>query len=65
MGQEEAEKAAAGGIEAGEKISKSTLKSGAKESTFPKDGTSEESFWQCQQDQDQTIAVGRKYIQEV
>ena len=65
MGQEAAEKAAVGGIAAGEKISGSTLDDAARESTLPGHGTPEERFWQRQQGQDETIAIGRKYIQKV
>lgn len=65
MGQEEAEKAAAGGIAAGEKISRSTLEEAARESTLSGHGTPEERFWQRQQGKDETIAIGRKYIQKV
>jgi anoctamin-10 len=65
MGQEEAEKAAAGGIAAGQKISRRTLEEAARESTLRGHGTPEERFWQRQQGQDETSAMGRKYIQKV
>jgi hypothetical protein len=65
MGQEEAEKAAAGGIAAGEKISRSTLEEAARRSTLKGHGTPEERFWQRQQGQDEVIAVGRQFIQKV
>ena len=65
MGQEEAEKAATGGIVAGEKISRSTLEDSARESTLRGHGTAEERFWQRQQGQQETIAIGKKYIQKV
>ncbi|KAG0650468.1 Increased sodium tolerance 2 [Hyphodiscus hymeniophilus] len=61
MGQEEAEKAATGGIAAGEKISRSTLEYAA---TLGGNGTPEERFWQRQPGQQETIAAGRKYIQK-
>lgn len=65
MGHEEAEKAAVGGINAGEKIGKSTLEDATRESTLRDHGTPEERFWQRQQGQDETIAIGRMYIQKV
>jgi len=65
MGQEEAEKAAAGGIASGEKISRSTLEDAARDSTLKGHGTPEERFWQRQQGPQEAIAVGRAYIQKV
>ena len=62
MGVDAAEKAAAGGIAAGEKISKSTLEEEAKESTLKGHGTPEEKFWQRQPGQAETIAIGKSYI---
>jgi anoctamin-10 len=61
QGPVDAEKAAAGGIAGGEKISKSTLElaGGAATSNTP-----EGRFWQRQQSQAETIAVGRKYISQ-
>jgi len=64
MGQEEAEKAATGGIAAGEKISRSTLEDEARESTLRGHGTPEERFWLRQQGQAETIAMGKRYIQQ-
>jgi anoctamin-10 len=65
MGQEAAEKAASGGIEAGEKISRSTLEEEARQSTLAGHGTPEERFWQRQKSQAETIAIGRSYIAKV
>lgn len=65
MGQEAAEKAATSGIEAGEKISRSTLEEEARQSTLAGHGTPEERFWQRQQGQAETIAMGRSYIAKV
>lgn len=64
-GEEEAKKGANGGIAAGEKINTSTLDNAARESTLKAQGTPEERFWQRQQGPDETISVGRKYIQKV
>lgn len=65
MGEEAAEKAAAGGIVAGEKISRSTLEEEARQSTLKGRGTPEEKFWQRQQGQAETIAIGKSYIAKV
>ena len=65
MGQESADNAASGGIAAGEKISRSTLEAAARESTTKGHGTPEERFWQRQQGQDETIAIGKNYIAKV
>jgi hypothetical protein len=65
MGDEVAEKAAAGGIAAGEKISRSTLEEEARQSTLKGHGTPEERFWQRQQGQAETIAIGKAYIAKV
>jgi hypothetical protein len=65
MGDDAAELAAAGGIAAGEKISKSTLAGEAKQSTLQGQGTPEQRFWQCQPSQAQTIAIGRALIAKV
>jgi len=65
MGAEEAEKAASGGIEQGEKISRSTLENEARESTSHGHGTPEERFWHRQVGQAETIAIGRGYIAKV
>lgn len=65
MREEEAEKAAVGGIAAGEKISRNTLEDAARESTLRGHGTPEERFWQRQQGPQEAIAIGRKYIQKV
>jgi len=62
MGEDVAEKAAAGGIAAGEKISRSTLEEEARQSTLKGHGTPEERFWQRQQGQAETIAIGKGYI---
>lgn len=62
MGQEAAEKAATGGIAAGEKISRSTLEEEAREQTLSGHGTPEERFWQRQRGQAETIAIGKSYI---
>jgi anoctamin-10 len=64
-GGEEAEKAATGGIAAGEKINRSTLEEDARQSTLKGHGTPEERFWQRQQGQAETISVGRGYIAKV
>lgn len=65
MGQEAADKAAAGGIEAGENISRSTLEEEARQSTLKGHGTPEERFWQRQRGQAETIAIGRSFIAKV
>lgn len=65
MGQEAARRAAAGGIGAGEKISKSTLEEEARQSTLTGHGTPEERFWQRQRGQAETIAIGKSYIAKV
>jgi hypothetical protein len=65
MGVEAAEKATAGGIAAGEKISRSTLEEAARESTLKGHGTPEERFWQRQQGLAETIAIGKEYIAKV
>jgi hypothetical protein len=65
MGQEAADRAASGGIAAGEKISRSTLEESARESTLKGHGTPEERFWQRQQGQAETIAMGKSYIAKV
>lgn len=65
MGTEAAEKAAAGGIAAGEKISRSTLEEAARQSTLKGHGTPEERFWQRQQGPAETIAIGKEYIAKV
>jgi len=64
-GQDEAEKAASGGIGQGEKISRSTLEDDARESTLRGHGTPAERFWQRQRGQAETIAMGRQYISKV
>jgi len=61
LGREAAQKVEAGGITAGEKISHSTLENGQNTMNV---GTPEERFWMRQQDQADTIAIGRKYIQQ-
>jgi hypothetical protein len=65
MGEEAVEKAAAGGIAAGEKISRSTLEEEARQSTLKGHGTPEERFWHRQQGQAETIAIGKGYIAKV
>ena len=65
MGEDEAETVATGDIATGEKISRSTLEEAARESTLKGHGTPEERFWLRQQGPDETIAVGKKYIQKV
>jgi anoctamin-10 len=65
MGAEAAEKAAAGGISTGEKISRSTLEAAARQSTLNGNGTPEERFWQRQQGPAETIAIGKGYIAKV
>jgi anoctamin-10 len=65
MGQEAAGNAASGGIAAGEKTSRSTLEDAARESTLKGHGTPEERFWQRQQGQAETIAIGKNYIAKV
>ncbi|TVY14336.1 Uncharacterized protein LARI1_G007748 [Lachnellula arida] len=62
MGQEAADNAASGGIAGGEKISRNTLEEAARLSTLKGHGTPEERFWQRQQGQAETIAVGKNYI---
>jgi hypothetical protein len=65
MGQEAADRAASGGIVAGEKISRNTLEDAARESTLKGHGTPEERFWHRQQGQAETIAMGKSYIAKV
>lgn len=65
MGDDAAEKAAAGGIAAGEKISTSTLEEEARQSTLKGHGTPEERFWQRQRSQGETIAIGKGFITKV
>lgn len=65
MGQEAADNAASGGIAGGEKISRNTLEEAARLSTLKGHGTPEERFWQRQQGQAETIAVGKNYIAKV
>ena len=65
MGQEEAQKAATGGIAAGEKFSSNTWEEAARQSTLKDHGTPEEKFWQSQQGRDEVIAMGRQFIQQV
>jgi anoctamin-10 len=64
-GREEAEKAEAGGIDGGEKISRSNIEEEARQSTLKGHSTPEERFWQRQHDQAETISVGRGYIAKV
>jgi anoctamin-10 len=64
MGDDAAEKAAAGGIAAGEKISRSTLEE-ARQSTLKGHGTPEERFWERQRGQGETIAAGKGFIAKV
>lgn len=65
LGREAAEKAAAGGITAGEKISRTTLEEETRQSMSTGYGTPEERFWQRQQSQADTIAIGKGYIEKV
>jgi len=65
IGEDAAEKAATGGIAAGEKISRSTLEDEARQSTLKGRGTPEEKFWLRQQGQAETIAIGKSYIAKV
>jgi len=65
IGQEAADNAASGGIAGGEKISRSTLEDAARMSTLKGHGTPEERFWQRQQGQAETIAIGKNYIDKV
>jgi anoctamin-10 len=65
MGGDAAEKAAAGGIAAGEKISRSTLEEEARQSTLKGQGTPEQRFWQRQEGQAETIAIGKEFIAKV
>lgn len=65
QGQEAAEKAASGGIAAGEKISRSTLEEEARQSTLKGHGTPGERFWQRQRGQAESIAVGKSFIAKV
>jgi anoctamin-10 len=62
MGEKAAEKAAAGGIAAGENISRSTLEEAARQSTLKGHGTAEQKFWQRQPSQAETISIGKQYI---
>ncbi|KAI9645361.1 hypothetical protein NHQ30_006098 [Ciborinia camelliae] len=62
ISQEEAEKAAQGGITQGGKISRNTLEEEARESSLKGHGTAEERFWARQRGQGETIAMGRSYI---
>lgn len=64
MGQEEAQKAAPGGIATGERVSRNTLEEAARQSTLKGHGTLDERFWQRQQAQDEVIAMGRQFIQQ-
>lgn len=64
LGREAAEKADAGGITAGEKISRSTLEEEARQTTLRGHGTPEERFWQRQKGQAETIEIGKRYIQQ-
>lgn len=54
-----------GGITAGEKISRASLENEARDSTLRGHGTPEERFWLRQRGQEETIAVGRQYIEKV
>ncbi len=65
MGDEAAESAAAGGIAAGEKISKSTLDRESTQSALKGQGTPEQRFWQRQPTQAETIAIGKDFIAKV
>jgi hypothetical protein len=65
LGHEAAEKAVAGGITTGEKISRSTLEEEARQTTLRGHGTPEERFWQRQQGQAETILIGKRYIEQV
>jgi hypothetical protein len=65
MGQEAGDNAATGGIAGGAKISRSTLEEDARQTTLRGHGTPEERFWQRQQGQAETIAIGKKYIEKV
>ena len=65
VGKEQAEKAATGGIAAGEKISTSTLDGQSGQSALNGHGTPEERFWLRQHGQAETIAVGKEYIAKV
>lgn len=65
MGYEAAENVAAGGIAAGEKISRNTREEEARKSTSEGHGTPEERFWNRQQGQAETIAIGKEYIAKV
>lgn len=62
LGHEAATEAAEGGIAAGKKISRSALEDEARESSLAGHGTPGERFWMRQRGQEETIAMGRKYI---
>ncbi|EHK97449.1 hypothetical protein M7I_6786 [Glarea lozoyensis 74030] len=64
MGQEAAEEAAEGGIAGGEKINRKSLEDEARDSTLQGHGTPEERFWGRQRGVDETLTVGRRYIQQ-
>jgi anoctamin-10 len=65
MGDDAAELAAAGGIAAGEKISKSTLEGESTQSSLKGQGTPEQRFWQRQPNQAETITIGKGFIAKV
>lgn len=65
LGDEAADRAVAGGITSGEKISRSTLEDEARESTLRGHGTPEERFWQRQRGQAETIQIGKALIAKV
>lgn len=62
LGQEEAERAASGGIAAGEKVDRVSLEEEARQSTLQGHGTPEERFWQRQRGMAETISFGRQLI---
>ncbi|CZT46611.1 related to IST2 protein [Rhynchosporium secalis] len=62
IGRENADTAAIGGVEAGEKISRSLIEDEARQSNLSGQSSPEERFWGRQRGQVETIAIGRSFI---
>ncbi|KFH40217.1 hypothetical protein ACRE_091260 [Hapsidospora chrysogenum ATCC 11550] len=65
LGQDVAKKAAAPGVSEGERITREALEEEARQLSTKGHGTPEEMFWQRQRGMQDTIAVGRKMIEQV
>lgn len=65
LGQDVAEKAAAPGLQEGEKITREILEEEARQLSIKGHGTPEDMFWQRQRGMNDTITIGRKMIETV